>query len=216
MKKLIKLIIIIMIIALVGFGSYYAYDNYVKKSDDVKVVKKIKNYGYELSSNETALYKEKFNELDKILSKKSIDYEAYAKKISELFIIDFYTLDNKLSKNDIGGVQFIKESMRDNFIEEARSTFYKYVEQKDNRTQKLPVVSKINSIEVNETTFTVDYNDDNESSTTKNTTQKTSGVEYEAYKISISWSYLKNLGYEKKANLIIIKDGKMLYIVEMD
>ena len=221
MKKLIKIIILLLIMGLVGFGIYYGYNNYVKKTNEVKIVKKIKGYGYELNNNETALYREKFDELDKILSKENVDYEAYAKKISELFIIDFYTLDNKISKNDIGGIQFIKDSMKDNFIEEARSTFYKYVEQKEGRTQALPVVSKINSIEVEETTFVINYNEEDKNEE-KNTTIKTSnknkqsGVQYDGYKVHVSWSYKKNLGYEKAANIILVKDGEKLYIVEMD
>ena len=64
-------------------------------------------YGYTLDENETALYKEEFEKLDKVLSAKDVNYEDYAKEISKLFIIDFYTLSNKLSKNDIG--EFVRK-----------------------------------------------------------------------------------------------------------
>ena len=33
--------------------------------------------------------------------------EEYAKVISQLFVTDLFTLDNKLTSNDIGGLQFI-------------------------------------------------------------------------------------------------------------
>ena len=131
---------------------------------------------------------------------KNVDYEEYAKSIAKLFIIDFYTLDNKLSKNDIGGTEFIKKDMRDNFIEEARSTFYKYVEVIDGRTQELPEVSSITDVSVEKTEFK--YSD------------KT--IDENAYKVSISWDYVEDLGYEKEASMIIVKQDKKLYIVEMD
>lgn len=213
MRRIRRLLIILIIIVLVGIGAYYVYENYIKESDEPKVIKKIKKYDYELNNKETKLYKTTFDELDKILSKKNVDYEAYAKTISKLFIIDFYTLDNKMSKNDIGGVQFIKESMRDNFIEQSRGTFYRYVEQKEGRTQKLPVVSKIKSVSVQKTTYMVK---DLETTTNKKVKTEPSGTEYEAYNVSITWDYEKDLGYETQANLTLIKDGIKLYIVEMD
>mgnify|MGYP001623849061 FL=1 len=197
-RKIIISLIVIILIAIIGLIVYKTVFN--NSQEEVKIIKSIKNYDYNLKENETELYKTEFNELDKILSKKNVDYEEYAKSIAKLFIIDFYTLDNKLSKNDIGGTEFIKEDMRDNFIEEARSTFYKYVEVIDGRTQELPEVSSITDVSVEKTEFK--YSD------------KT--IDENAYKVSISWDYVEDLGYEKEASMIIVKQDKKLYIVEMD
>ena len=197
-RKIIISLIVIILIAIIGLIVYKTVFN--NSQEEVKIIKSIKDYDYNLKENETELYKTEFNELDKILSKKNVDYEEYAKSIAKLFIIDFYTLNNKLSKNDIGGTEFIKEDMRDNFIEEARSTFYKYVEVIDGRTQELPEVSNITDVSVEKTEFK--YSD------------KT--VDENAYKISISWDYVEDLGYEKEASMIIVKQDKKLYIVEMD
>ena len=188
----------IILIAIIGLIVYKTVFN--NSQEEVKIIKSIKDYDYNLKENETELYKTEFNELDRILSKKNVDYEEYAKSIAKLFIIDFYTLNNKLSKNDIGGTEFIKEDMRDNFIEEARSTFYKYVEVIDGRTQELPEVSSITDVSVEKTEFK--YSD------------KT--IDENAYKVSISWDYVEDLGYEKEASMIIVKQDKKLYIVEMD
>lgn len=199
-KKILIILIVIVIIAILGLLAYYFIFRNDEKQE-VKVIKKIEEYNYNLNENETDLYKNEFDELSKILSKDNVDYESYAKEIAKLFIIDFYTLDNKLSKNDIGGTEFIKESMRDNFIEEARSTFYKYLEVKsDKRNQKLPVVSKIDDVSVTKTEFK--YAD------------KT--VDDNAYKVTISWSYIEDFGYENEAKMIIVKEDKKLYIVEMN
>ena len=130
--------------------------------------------------------------------------------------MDFYTLDNKLSKNDIGGTQFIEEDMRDNFIEEARSTFYKYVEVKsDDRTQDLPIVSSIDEVSIEDTTFTI-YDKTTTTTTSKyKKTTTASGTTVDAYKVTISWSYKEDLDYETEANMILIKDENKLYIVEV-
>ena len=197
-RKIIISLIVIILIVIIGLIVYKMVFNDLQ--EEVKIIKSIKDYDYNLKENETELYKTEFNELDKILSKKNVDYEEYAKSIAKLFIIDFYTLDNKLSKNDIGGTEFIKEDMRDNFIEEARSTFYKYVEVIDGRTQELPEVSSITDVSVEKTEFK--YSD------------KT--IDENAYKVSISWDYVEDLGYEKEASMIIVKQDKKLYIVEMD
>ncbi len=197
-RKIIISLIVIILIAIIGLIVYKTVFN--NSQEEVKIIKSIKDYDYNLKENETELYKTEFNELDKILSKKNVDYEEYAKSIAKLFIIDFYTLNNKLSKNDIGGTEFIKEDMRDNFIEEARSTFYKYVEVIDGRTQELPEVSSITDVSVEKTEFK--YSD------------KT--IDENAYKVSISWDYVEDLGYEKEASMIIVKQDKKLYIVEMD
>lgn len=199
LKKLLIILIILVIIAIIGILVYNFF--FKNKEEEVKVIKSIPEYGYDLRENETKLYKDEFEKLDDILSKNDVDYEEYAKEIAKLFIIDFYTLSNKQSKNDIGGTDFIKESMRDNFIEEARSTFYRYIEVlSDNRNQDLPEVSEIKSVKIEDTSFT--YSDDT--------------VDDNAYRVTISWDYKEDFGYETKANMIIVREDKKLYIVEMD
>ncbi len=215
-KKILITLIVLVIILIIGFLTYYFFFN--NDEQEVKVIKEIPEYGYGLNENETQIYKDEFDNLDKILTKKEVDYEAYAKSIAKLFIIDFYTLDNKLSKNDIGGTDFIKEDMRDNFIEEARSTFYKYLEVKsNNRNQKLPEVSEIKDVSIENTSFIIkDNNTTTTSSKSSTKTTTSSGTTVDAYKVTISWDYKEDLGYETEANMIIIKEDKKLYIVEMD
>lgn len=197
-KKILITLLIIIIILAVMLGVYYCF--FKKDESEVKVIKEIKQYGYTLDDNETELYNEYFDELSNILSEKKIDNEAYAKTISKLFVIDFYTLNNKLSKNDIGGVQFVREDIRDNFIDKARGTFYRYLEVKsDLRSQDLPVVNSIDSAEVEITSFT--YED------------KT--IDDEAYKVTISWTYEDDLDYQKSAVITLVKDGGKLNIIEI-
>lgn len=205
LSKIIKILIIVIIIAVFVFGCYYVYDNYIKEKpepkQEVKIVREISKYGYSLNDRHTKVYKKYFSELEKILLEEQINYEEYAKVCAKLFIIDFYTLDNKESKNDIGGLEFIKPSMKDNFIDQARGTFYRYVQVKsDKRNQVLPIVKDITSATIEKTTFS--YLD--------GTTSE------DAYKVTIAWDYTSNLGYEKEAKMILVKDENKLYIVEMN
>ena len=217
-KVLITLIVIVSLL-IIGMLLYKYYYN-SEEEPKVKVIKEIKDYDYTLKENETKLYKDEFDKLIKILDESNVDYEEYAKEIAKLFIIDFYTLNNKLSKNDIGGTQFIKDDMRDNFIDQARSTFYKYLEVKSSkRRQDLPKVSKIEDVLLENTTFVINNKYIEETTTSSKTKRKTTtskGKEVDAYKVTISWDYEEDYGYEKEAKMIIIKEGKKLYIVEMD
>lgn len=198
-KKIVLIIIIIMMI--LGGAGYYGYDKFIKKDTkkEVKVIKKINNFGYKLEENKPKLYKKYFNELDDILTQDEVNYDEYAKIVAKLFITDFYTLSNKTSKNDIGGLDFIKDSMKDNFIDEARSTFYRYIKINSSE-QSLPEVSEILEVNVQKTTFT--YSDQT--------------TDEDAYKVNIKWDYKVDLGYEKEANMILVKEDKKLYIIEMD
>ncbi len=214
MKKIKKILLIILILSIIGLLSFIVYEKFfnTEKENEVKVIKTIPGYGYNLDDNETVVYKEEFNNLEKILSSSEVNYEDYALSIAKLFIIDFYTLDNKLSKNDIGGVSYIHPLVKDNFIEEARSTFYKYLEVKtDKRTQKLPEVSNIIDEKIENTTFKIKSNN-----TTTNKNNKVTYETVDAYKVTISWEYKEDLGYESECKIIIIKKDNMLYIVEMD
>ena len=194
--SIIIILVILLILGIIGF----IYLNKDEEKSVIKVERTIPGYEYTLEENEIEIYKDTFKKLESILDEEEIDKEEYAKCISELFIIDFYTLDNKLSKNDIGGVQFVYPSIKDNFVEKARSTFYKYLEVKEGRTQSLPVVSEITSVLAEKTLFKVKDTKENK----------------EAYKVSISWEYEEDLDYEKEADLYVAEESNKLYIIEMD
>lgn len=189
------LIFFVMLLTFLLLGYFYVY--LPNKAETIKILDKIEGYDYVLNENHSKLYETYYNELSSLL-KKDIDYEDYAKTISSLFIIDFYTINNKVSKNDIGGVEFIHPDARDNFIDKARSTVYKYVQLKDSRTEKLPEVSSVDDISIETTTFT--YNN----------------TKYNAYKVELSFDYVEDLDYETNASLILIEEKGKLYIVKMN
>ena len=199
-KNDIKVIVMFILIGILLFGflGYKVYNDFFNKNEERKQIDSIEFYGYTLSENDTDIYKSYFKELTKILNEKPINYTEYAKTISKLFIIDLFTLDNKLGSTDIGGLEFIYKNLRENFKENEGASLYKFIENNLNgdRTQKLPKVKNVEIENINETTY------------------KYKDVEYEGYIVKAKWTYEVDLGYQSSMKLTLIKDKDILYIVK--
>lgn len=199
-KTDIKILVIFILagILLFGFLIYRVYNDFIKDNSTHKQIDSIGFYGYTLKNNDTDIYKKYFKELTDILNKKPVDYTLYAKTISKMFIIDLYTLDNKLGSTDIGGLQFIHKDLKENFKENMGSSLYKFIENNldGKRTQELPKVKDVEVESVFETKYT--YKD----------------KEYDAYIVKANWTYEKDLGYQKFTKLTVINDKDILYIVK--
>ncbi len=196
-KKII-LIFIIVGVLLFGFLGYKVYNDFFKDKTKTKELDSLELYGYTLTANDTDLFKSEFEVLRTTLNEKTINYEDYAKSISKLFIIDLYTITNKLGSTDIGGTEFIHPDLVNNFTENMGSTLYKYVETNvyKDRTQSLPEVSEVNVEDIKEITYK--YQDE----------------EYDGYEVNMSWKYVEDLGYATSMKLTLIKSNNKLYIVE--
>lgn len=195
-KSYLKFFLLLFAISLIGFFSYQIF----LKKDAIQVVSEIDDYSYFLESNETKIYKKYYKDLEKELDDKKIDEENYAKLITKLFLIDFYTLSNKITNQDIGGVQFLYEGIQDNFKLKATDTLYKYVKSDiyGNRSQELPMVK---DVEI-ESIGNIDYSYLDEED--KN-----------AFEVKAKIIYKKDLGYDKEKILVVIHDDIKLSIVEI-
>lgn len=171
-----------------------------KDVQEVMILDSLEEYGYEIHDNDTELFKAYYEELKIILSADEIDDLAYVQKVAEMFITDLYNLDNKITKADIGGLEFIHPDYQDNFTLYISNELYKFLETDiyNDRDQELPVVSEVIIGEIEETTFT--YNE----------------VVYDAYNIPLVITYEKDLGYDQEATVTIIKDETHMYVVEMN
>lgn len=161
-------------------------------------ISRIDYYGYSLSNSDTKLYKDTYKELDEVLGEEVIDYKSYASLLSKLFIIDVFTLDNKLASTDIGGLEFVHDDFDDNFRENMGATLYNHVLSNidGNRTQKLPIVKSVNVNSVFETKY--EYKD----------------KQYDAYLVKCNFDYEEDLGYQTVITLTIINDNNILYVVK--
>ncbi len=204
LKKKVKRLILLLLIIALGVAGYFAYKHYSKvdEVEEVKVINKIEKYGYNLKENKSSKYKKLFGELKEILNAEPVDEEAYAKKISEMFVYDFYSLSDKTAKTDIGGVDFVYSEILENFLQNAQNTYYKYVENNiyNNRKQSLPTVSDITIDSVEKKEFK--YGDK---------------IDQEAYFIKVTWSYTDDQfsDYQKEAILVFIHDDIKLSLVEL-
>ncbi len=208
MKPITKILLGLIVIAIL-VGGFFVWKNFIKPmSNKPKVVDSIKNgdIDYVVSDTDTKLFKDTFNELKKILNAKEVDREKYAETITKLFVIDFFTLSNKTSKNDVGGVQFVYSSKQANFIEAARDTLYKQVhsvvtDDKDNSS--LPTVTKV----------TIDSID--EISPYSMFEGFGFAEDQVGYMVNISWEYKNNDDFQSNATIIVVPDGEKLSIGRM-
>ena len=197
-KKVIIIIILIIILAAGGFVAYRIINPSQTKVKETKKLDKIKGFDYHLEDRDTKLYKDEFNKLKKNLESNDINYDEYAKSIAKMFIIDLYTIDNKINKYDVGGLEFVHPDARENYELNVKDTIYKYVNNDSNRDQELPVVSKITIDDFdNEAKFKIKDED-----------------EEDAYEISLSWEYEQDDDYDNEAVIKIVKKDKYLYVVE--
>ena len=199
MKKKVILFFCILIFVYAAGGTIYYIATREKKDDKPIVTKKdtIKGYDYTLKSNATKLYEDEFKALKANLEG-DINYDEYAVSVAKLFVIDLYTINNKINKYDTGGASFVYPDGRDNYKLNVQDTIYKYVEDNTNgkRTQNLPEVSSVIVKDSKKDTYKIGDNS------------------FEAYKINLEWSYVQDLGYDKTGEIILIKKDKNIYVVE--
>lgn len=203
LKKKVKVILVIAIIMIIAGLGFIAYESIKPKSVRTATVEnEIEEYGYTLKSTRNAKYKEMFQELKDILSEDPVDEDAYLEQISKMFILDFYTLDDKLANTDVGGIDFVHTDAKTNFLEKAEDTVYKYVESDlyGNRDQTLPEVTDvtIDNIETIEYTIGTDFTDEN------------------AYQVEVSLTYKEDMDYPTKATLIFVHEDNKLSLVEVE
>ena len=188
-KKILRIVMLILLVVIIIYALLIVLP---KRKTNKKENEGADKVGiYTLYKRDTDLYKENFN-----LLKEELNGEKNKEKISEyiakLFIIDFYTLSNKDYKEDVGGLQYVYPSSKDNFILNASNTMYKYL----NTLNEKPTVNKIDLNNIEKTTYKID------------------NKEYEGYILDLSWEYEKDLEYDKKGLVTVILDNDNFYVVE--
>lgn len=198
-EKRSPIIILILVLIVVVFVVWYFF--FREKPIVVTVVSRIDDYNYYLDSNETRIYKKYYKELEEELEDNKVDEKKYAEIISKLFVIDFYTLTNKLTNQDIGGIQFIHSNLQNQFMTDASNTIYKYVKNNlsGSRRQKLPEVNKVEITNIEASKYENDnYQDDS------------------SYQVSLKIGYVKDYNYPEEVTLTLIHEENKLVIVEVN
>lgn len=201
MKKKYKILLIVIIVLIIVIIATIVAFKFLKGSEPaepVKVVDRIDNFDYTLDDRDTELMKNTYNELKTVLSSDEIDYEKYAEILSKLFVIDLFTMDNKVNRYDVGSTEYVYPDSVDNFKTNVEDTIYKSMENNSDgkRKQDLPEVSSIDNTSVETSTFTIGEE------------------EHESFVVNINWSYVSDLGYDDNAIITLIELNEKLYVVE--
>ena len=205
MKKKYKILLIILLLVVIVGGGVFVYFTFFKTEptvetpvNEVVVTNTIEEYGYNLEDRDTLLFEQLFEELKNLLNTEGYDTEEYVKLVSELFIVDFFTIDNKLSRYDVGGTEYVYSGAVDSFKSVAEDSIYRTVENNldGTRTQSLPEVASVTVSEISEITYTM---------------PDESVVD--GYRVALDWTYEESLGYDDSGVLIVIPDGEKMGVV---
>lgn len=192
---LLLILVIIIIVGLILFKLFFAKD---EVKNNVKVIDSIVDFSYTLDERDTKLMKDTYEELKNILKEREIDYDEYAKVLAKLFVIDLFTMDNKINKYDVACLEYVYPDNLENFKTNVEDTIYKLME--DNtygkRTEKLSIVNNVEITKEEESTF------------------KIKEEELPSYVVTLNWTYDKDLGYDKNATITMIRKDKKLYVVD--
>lgn len=199
-NAIIICVVVILLVALL-FCIIDIIKGLTSNTKQVEILSNIEGYEYSLNENDSEYFKEKFMLLKDELENEK-DEEKYASLISELFVIDFFSIEKSLNKNDIGGIQFIYKDYQNDFIKYAKDGIYKYVENNiyKDRKQELPLVknTEIKNIKQEKTSFDNDISDD------------------KAYVVKVLIEYEEELGYPEEVELVIIHNDDKLQIAKME
>lgn len=200
MKNGYKMGLGILLLLIIAIFAAYVYSHFFynphKTSGFSVVVDKVK--GYTLDERDSKLMKNKFEELKKVLNSKEIDFNVYSSLIAQLYIIDLYDIDSKVNKYDVPCLEYIFPEEKDKFKLMIKNEFYSKLEDNSNedRKQTLPSISNIKVDNVEESNI------------------KLHEKEYKSYVVMLSWEYKKDLGYDKKAEVILAVDSDKVYVVK--
>lgn len=194
----LALVLLVLVILLV----FYAFDTLKRKKEvpEAKKIDEITEYSYYLHEDDSDLYGSIFTSLKNVLASGQVDYDEYARYLSSLFVIDFYTLNNKVTNMDIGGVQYISSHIKDNFVLKASDTIYKNVKSNiyGDRNQELPIVNNVSINSITNVSFSYGDIKDND-----------------AYEVVVLISYEKDLDYPEKVILTLVHENNKLTVVEV-
>lgn len=194
--ELILIAVLILGVSILGLSKMFMKKEEVKPKVETKVISNIENYGYTLDDRDTKYMKDTFKELEDVLNAEELNYEEYAKVLSKLFIIDFYTLNNKINKYDVGSLEYILNDKEEMFKTKAMDTIYSdvYDNTYKDRVQELPEITKVEIIDIKEDKIELNKE------------------ERECYKVTMSYSYKKDLGYDKEGTIYLVKNNNKLEV----
>lgn len=192
----LAIIVVLAIITLVVYNAFFKKE--VKTKVEIKILDSLDDYGYTLSDNDTALFKTEFENMKKNLNSDDFNEDEYVKSISKMFVIDLYTLNNKVNKYDIGGLEYYYSDKRTMYETKVMDTLYSTLIDNTygDRKQQLPEVNGVEVVSLEKVTYKLGE--------TKN----------ECNLAKLNWTYVKDMGYDNKGSVVLCKEGIRWSVVD--
>lgn len=193
---ILAIIVVLAIITLVVYNAFFKKE--VKTKVEIKILDSLDDYGYTLSDNDTQLFKTEFENMKKNINSENFSDEEYMKSISKLFVIDLYTLNNKVNKYDIGGLEYFYSDKKTMFETKVMDTLYSTLIDNTygDRKQQLPEVSGV------------------EVASLEGVTYKLGETKNECNLVKLNWTYVKDMGYDNKGSIVLCKEGIRWSVVD--
>lgn len=206
-KKISKMeivkIIFMLIVVFSVFGTViYIYGLLNRKEEPVNVTvvaNKIEGYDYYINDNSSEYYKSEFDILKEVYKQEEPKEEDIIKQIAKLYVIDLYSLNNKINKYEVTSSQYYYSSKQAMHTQKVIDNFYNLIIDNayNDRTQTLPEVKKVECSEIKAVKYQM------------------SEEKIDGYEVMISIEYQKDLGYDKKVKLTLVKDDNKYSIVSL-
>ena len=199
-KSIWKILLIIILILAVIAGGVFLYFKVFKKSgsiEEANVQDKIELYDYVLYDNVTDYYKEEFKKLKKMSNDDNLSNDEQAKQVAKLYVIDLFSINYKLNKYEVTSSQYFYSIKQKMHTDKVVDTLYNMVEDNYNndRKQELPEVSNVEIINLTKGVYNINDR------------------ERESYIVELKIEYVKDLGYDKHAQVIMVIEGDNLSVV---
>ena len=197
-RKTFLIILLILIIACSGLFVYYKFFmRHGLEDEDARVIDKIDLYDYRIYENATEYYKEEFRKLKKMSTDEDLKDEDHASQVAKLFVIDLFSINYKLNKYEITSSQYYYSKKQDMYTQKVLDTIYNMVEDNYNldRKQELPEVTNVEVTNIKEDKYELG---------SKNK---------DCWVVEMNITYAKDLGYDKKCQVILVADGKNYSVV---
>ena len=189
-KKILVVFGVLLLIGGFGFLIWKMLGKEPKMVVEIKELDNLKDYGYTLTDKDSKYFKAEYEELKKILTTDNVDEEKYAIQVARMFVIDLYSMDTKVNKYDVGGLEYFYVDKKDMYEQKVMDSLYSTMldDTYGDRKQELPLVKEIETLSVEETDYELGEN------------------EVSGYKVQLKITYEKDLGYDDEATLIICKE----------
>lgn len=190
-----KLILIVVISIIIGISSFVIW-KFVFDKDAPKTVVQIKEldnleeYNYTLTDKDTKYFESEYEILKDLLTKDEVDEEKYVTQVARMFTIDLYTMSTKVNKYDVGGIEYYYVTNKKMYEQKVIDTLYSSMldDTYGDRKQELPEIKNIETISIEKINYML------------------GDKEVTGYLVKLEMEYVKDLGYDTEASLVVCKE----------